>query len=81
MQCITSIQDGSFRTVTTDRKGAVVFVPPDGPVPRPWRYNNGMFMLTFFAHLMVGMFLVGLAGSAIVVVVSFIEDMSELFGK
>jgi hypothetical protein len=32
-------------------------------------------------HLLEGMFFVGLAGSTIVVIISFIEDGKELFGK
>lgn len=39
-----------------------------------------MFMLKFFEHFLVWMFFFGLAGSSIVVVVSFIEDVIELFG-
>ncbi len=40
-----------------------------------------MYALKFLEHFLVWMFLVGLAGSAIVVVVSFIEDLTELFGE
>jgi hypothetical protein len=32
-------------------------------------------------RLLEGMFFVGLAGSTIVVIISFIEDGKELFGK
>jgi hypothetical protein len=32
-------------------------------------------------HILVGMFFVGMAGSAVVVVVSFVEDIHELFGE
>ncbi|HUZ03877.1 MAG TPA: hypothetical protein VMU62_00850 [Acidobacteriaceae bacterium] len=39
-----------------------------------------MFLFKFFEKFLVWMFLFGLAGSSIVVVVSFIEDVIELFG-
>lgn len=32
-------------------------------------------------HVLTALFFVGLAGSAIVVVISFIEDLAELFGE
>jgi len=35
----------------------------------------------FFARLLEAMFFVGLAGSAVVVVISFFEDGKELFDK
>lgn len=35
---------------------------------------------TVFIDVLVTMFLVGLAGSAVVVVISFVEDFKELFG-
>lgn len=35
----------------------------------------------FAIRLLEGMFFVGLVGSAIVVVISFLEDGKELFGK
>lgn len=35
----------------------------------------------FFIHVLTWMFLVGLAGSAVVVVISFVEDIQELFSK
>ena len=39
-------------------------------------------LLTLFAmRLLVGMFFVGLVGSTVVVLISFIEDGKELFGK
>jgi hypothetical protein len=34
---------------------------------------------TFLVHLLTAMFFVGLAGSAIVVIISFVEDFRELF--
>ena len=35
----------------------------------------------FAMHVLEVMFFVGMAGSAIVVVISFVEDGKELFGK
>jgi hypothetical protein len=35
----------------------------------------------FFMRLLVGMFLLGLAGSTIVVIISFVEDFRELFSR
>jgi hypothetical protein len=32
-------------------------------------------------HLLVYLFFIGLAGSSIVVIISFIEDLHELFGE
>jgi hypothetical protein len=41
-----------------------------------------MFQLGIFAmHVLEVMFFVGLAGSSIVVIISFIEDAQELFGE
>lgn len=40
-----------------------------------------MSIAIFGMRLLEGMFFVGLAGSTIVVIVSFIEDGKELFGK
>ena len=36
---------------------------------------------TLFIRAMVGLFLLGLGGSAIVVLISFFEDFKELFSK
>ncbi len=44
------------------------------------RYNRNMFVAIFVMRLLEAMFFVGLAGSAIVVLISFIEDGKELFG-
>jgi hypothetical protein len=44
-------------------------------------YNNGMFLGLLAMHILEVMFFVGMAGSAIVVVISFIEDAQELFGE
>lgn len=35
---------------------------------------------TFFMHAVTVLFFIGLAGSAIVIAISFIEDFKELFG-
>ncbi len=40
-----------------------------------------MGLAVFFMRVLEAMFLVGLVGSAVVVVISFIEDSKELFGK
>ena len=41
-----------------------------------------MFQLGIFAmHVLEVMFFVGLVGSSVVVIISFIEDGKELFGK
>jgi len=43
---------------------------------------KGMFQIGLFAmHVLEVMFFVGMAGSSIVVIISFIEDAHELFGK
>ena len=36
---------------------------------------------TFGIHFLSAVFLIGLAGSAIVVVISFVEDFAELFSS
>jgi hypothetical protein len=40
-----------------------------------------MFLAVFAIRLLTWMFLVGLAGSTIVILISFYEDAIELFGK
>jgi hypothetical protein len=40
-----------------------------------------MLIATFAIRLLTGMFLVGLVGSTVVVLISFYEDAVELFGK
>lgn len=40
-----------------------------------------MHVLVFFMRLLETLFFVGLAGSAIVVLISFFEDFKELFGE
>jgi hypothetical protein len=39
-----------------------------------------MYMATFAIRLLIVMFFVGLAGSAVVTLISFVEDAKELFG-
>lgn len=45
------------------------------------RYNRPMVIARFVIYVLEGMFFVGLAGSAVVVLISFVEDGKELFGK
>ena len=40
---------------------------------------DGLVLLLF--HLMEGLFFVGLAGSSVVVILSFVEDLHELLGE
>jgi hypothetical protein len=40
-----------------------------------------MFLALFTMRLLEIMFFAGLAGSAVVIIISFIEDGKELFGK
>ena len=44
------------------------------------RYTACMFAFTILEHVLVWMFLIGLVGSSIVVIASFVEDIIELFG-
>ena len=45
------------------------------------RYNHSdMAIAVFFMRLLEIVFFTGVAGSAVVVVISFIEDFNELFG-
>ncbi len=44
-------------------------------------YNRTMILAVFAIYLLIGMFFVGLAGSTVVVLISFFEDGQELFGK
>ncbi len=36
-------------------------------------------LATFFIHFLTAVFLIGMVGSAVVVVISFVEDFRELF--
>jgi hypothetical protein len=40
-----------------------------------------MMLATLLTRLLEAMFFVGFAGSAVVIVISFVEDGKELFGK
>jgi hypothetical protein len=40
-----------------------------------------MFLAIFAMRVLEAMFFIGLAGSTIVVLISFVEDGKELFGK
>jgi hypothetical protein len=42
---------------------------------------ESMILITFAIRALEWMFLIGLVGSAVVVVISFVEDGNELFGK
>ena len=42
---------------------------------------GNMFLAVLAMRVLTVMFFVGLAGSAVVVLISFIEDGKELFGK
>jgi hypothetical protein len=45
------------------------------------RYNCRMYLAKIAINILDTMFFVGLVGSAVVVIISFIEDGKELFGK
>jgi len=55
---------------------------PLRPQPKS-RYNSpmGLHLAVFGMHLLEIAFFVGLVGSSVVVIISFIEDGKELFGK
>jgi hypothetical protein len=38
-------------------------------------------VIAFVMHLLSAMFLIGMVGSAVVVAISFVEDLYELFGE
>jgi preprotein translocase subunit Sss1 len=40
-----------------------------------------MVLATYAIRALIGMFFLGLVGSAVVVIISFVEDGKELFGK
>jgi hypothetical protein len=40
-----------------------------------------MIVAIFLMHVLEGMFFLGLVGSSVVVLISFVEDGKELFGK
>jgi hypothetical protein len=45
------------------------------------RYNIGMQFALIAMHILTVVFFLGLAGSSIVVAISFVEDIQELFGE
>jgi hypothetical protein len=45
------------------------------------RYNGLMIIAIWAMRLLVAMFFTGLVGSSVVVLISFVEDGKELFGK
>jgi hypothetical protein len=52
------------------------------PGPSELRYNPRVAAILLFAiHLLTVLFFIGLVGSAAVVIISFVEDLGELFGK
>jgi hypothetical protein len=61
--------------------------PYFGNHPRAWKLTAIETTIVFMAlgllamHVLEVMFFVGMAGSAVVVVISFIEDAQELFGE
>ena len=44
-------------------------------------YNLVMFLALYGMRLLEALFFAGLVGSAVVVLISFVEDGKELFGK
>jgi hypothetical protein len=52
--------------------------PPVGAKPR---YNLPMFFAKLGMHILEAMFFIGLIGSSVVVLISFVEDGKELFGE
>jgi hypothetical protein len=56
-------------------------VPNPSPVVKNRVTIEDMLLEVFAMRLLEVMFFVGLAGSAVVVIISFVEDGKELFGK
>jgi hypothetical protein len=44
------------------------------------RYNLPMLLAIFAMRLLDAMFFIGMAGSTLVILISFVEDAKELFG-
>jgi hypothetical protein len=60
----------------------IMEIPIEKPAKtRETGYNLGMFLAKVAMTVLEVMFFVGLVGSAVVVVISFVEDGKELFGK
>jgi hypothetical protein len=51
--------------------------PEYNPIMSPFLLQLGLFAM----HVLEVMFFVGMAGSAVVVLISFVEDGKELFGE
>ena len=64
--CITAVQNASL-----NRRGRWLET----------RYNLSMAFATLAIRALVCMFLLGISGSAVVVLISFFQDGKELFGK
>jgi len=67
--------------ITNARYGRSGVVANRSPGELETRYNWRMVVAVFAMRLLEVMFFVGLVGSAVVVLISFIEDGKELFGK
>jgi hypothetical protein len=50
------------------------------PPAKKTSYNRSMLLAIFAIRLATVLFFLGLAGSAVVVLISFVEDAKELFG-
>jgi hypothetical protein len=62
--------------------GVGVDFPADFTISLPLEVDNHfMSLAVLFIRLLEVMFFVGLAGSAVVVLISFFEDFKELFGE
>ncbi len=72
-----------FRLLTAGQLSHVSHAAPAcGAPPAPKaRYNRCMHLAIFAMRFFEVLFFLGLAGSAVVIVISFIEDAKELFGK
>ena len=68
----TSARRGQSKRFHSGQKRSVFILP---------RYNATVTaFLQAGMHLLVFLFFLGLAGSAVIVVISFIEDLNELLG-
>ena len=75
----------AYRPECNPSRGRAPGAPEDadpGKEPRAKRATIlAMHIFEFFMAVLEIMFFVGLAGSSIVVIISFFEDAKELFGK
>ena len=67
-------------TFTPSKGGSTSLAAVSASLDSP-RYNRFMSIAVFFIRVLEVMFFIGLAGSAIVVLISFFEDAKELFGE